>query len=194
MSKLKRILLAILLSVVIVMVFNWRLVTVMAPLTLDLVEPVQAETLENNTLIIPSVGLSAPIIPSMTDPTDSASWSVLRKDLKRGVSLAEKLPKPGEVGTTLITGHSSDWLPHRYAAVFAPLHYVGEGDGVRLRYGDQDFAYRIVEKKVVDPLDLKYFQEELQETNDQHRLALVTCTPLLTTAKRLVVIAELVPN
>lgn len=186
--------LVLILPLIVVAAFNWRLLTVMTPLAFSIVEPVKAVSLENNTLAIPSVGLTAPIIPSATDPSETSSWSVVREDLKRGVSLAERLPKPGEPGTTLITGHSSDWLPHRYAAVFAPLHYVKEGDEIVIRYSETDYRYTITEKKVVDPSNLNFFKEELQQTEGKHRLALITCTPLLTTARRLVVIGELTPN
>lgn len=194
---MRKFLLALLIPCLIVAALNWRTLAALALVWLRPSLPVPAAAvvpaeLPDNTLAIPALRLTAPIVPSLTDPTSVSDWRLIRQSLTQGVSLAQKLAPPGEGGTTVITGHSSDWTPHRYAAVFAALSSLEPGERITLQYGGKRYFYSVVEKQVVAPADTAYFNQLKQKT-PVNRLALVTCTPLFSTAKRLVVIAEPVP-
>lgn len=193
---MRRFVFAIVIPLVVVGLFNWRLISTLLRVALFPPKKVptgqltKAEEQPNNTLSIPALQLSAPVVSSLTDPTEFSDWNVVKRDLTKGVSLAEKLPKPGESGTTVITGHSSDLVPHRYSAIFAGLNFLEPETEIRVKYQDQIHRYKVVEKKIVQPSDLNFFRTELQKTYGKHRLAMVTCWPLLTTSKRLVILAD----
>lgn len=180
---------AVIIAVIIYAGLNWRLIATIARPNLvnSSAAVAQVDQLPNNTLSIPKIGLQAPIIPSAVDPSNSQDWSVIRNDLTKGVSLAEKLPLPGETGTTVITGHSSDWWPHRYAAIFANLDRLATGDEILLKYNDILYRYQVVDQAVVTPADQKLQTDHL--TTGDHQLYLVTCWPRLTTTKRRIVTA-----
>ncbi len=192
---MKRFLLALLLPIIVVGALTWRTLTTIIWLSLLPPPATAAQAAQpqvDNTLSIPSIGLTTPVISSKIDPTSLGDWKQMRQDLTQGVSLAEKLSPPGESGITVITGHSSDWTPHQYAAVFAGLNYLHTGDIIQLRYRGQSYRYAVHEKLVVLPNDPLLSTTHLKEPTDRSQLYLVTCWPLLTTQKRLVVTAVLV--
>jgi LPXTG-site transpeptidase (sortase) family protein len=199
-KRVRRFLTTLIIPILIVAALNWRVVLTvirsLLPRPAVTAEAVQqaADTQPDNSLLIPVLGLAAPIVGSQTDPTDVTDWSIIRRDLTNGVSLSERRPLPGQKGTTIILGHSSDWTPHAYSAIFAGLNGLKMGDSVLVKYHGQSYRYRIVGKEVVSPQTSQYFKETLGQTTDQNQLALITCWPLFTTAQRLVVIAELVPS
>lgn len=191
-----RFLKALIIPIIIVIALNWRTVYTLIrfsffPPKVDtaLVTSYNPDNQADNTLSIPAIGLTAPIIPTNADPTSVSDWSVLKENLTKGVGLATKLPKPGENGTAVIIGHSSDIVPHAYAAVFAGLNNVPEGSLLSVKYEGNAFKYTLKSKEIVDPYNLEYFKK-LNETKEHHQLALVTCWPIFTTQKRLVVLAE----
>lgn len=193
----KRIGLALLATLVIGLVINWRLLWTLIKLELqpNQVTATSVETTVDTSsdyLRIPTLGLKAPLVVSSVDPTNVADWSIIKKDLTQGVSLSTKLSLPGQSGTTVITGHSSDWWPHPYSAVFAGLNRLEPGDLVQVVYNGRLHRYQIREKQIVEPTSELFSQNSLQQPTDKNRLFLVTCWPLLTTQQRLVVIAELV--
>lgn len=192
---MKRFLKALLIPILIVAALNWRTISSIVRFSfttranqLTVADLPSPETQENNSLVIPSINLSVPVIPSLADPTQVSDWSVLRQNLTKGVGLAEKLTKPDQYGTTMIIGHSSDIYPHKYAAVFAGLNNTQPGDPISLKYQNYTYHYTVTSKEIVEANNLAYFQR-LNEQTDRQQLALVTCWPLFTSAKRLVVIA-----
>jgi LPXTG-site transpeptidase (sortase) family protein len=194
---MRRFLIALFVPILIVAALNWRTLWSLTNFYIFPPKPFTAEKLEqaeqqqaNNTLAIPSLGLLVPVLPSETDPMNASDWATLRKDLTQGVSLAERLAKPGERGLTIITGHSSDYTPHQYAAVFAGLNFLNNDDDVVLKYGDKLYHYKIAEKQIIDPTQLAFFEDKIEALGDKNQLALVTCWPIFTSAKRLVVLAN----
>lgn len=191
---MKRFFLALLVPAVIVLLLNWRLVFTYWQLVFW--PPTQSSTPnlsyipQTDELIIPRLGLSVPIVRSNTDPTAITDWQVIKQDLTQGVSLATKRPLPGQSGTTIITGHSSDWNPHRYSAVFATLSTLQPGDLIYVAWQNQYLTYKVNSRQIINPTDKTFFEQELRQTNSGHRLALITCWPVLTTRQRLVVLAS----
>ena len=90
---------------------------------------------------------------------------------------------PGKRGNTVIFGHRFHRIPP-YTDTFFNLDKVAVGDRVIVEQKENEYLYTVVETKVVD----KNAQDVLRQTGD-YRLTLITCTPLWTADKRLVVIA-----
>lgn len=191
---MKRFFLALFIPIFIVTLLNLPVIWTLAKLSFapparaDAVTSVPADTLADNTLVIPALGLEAPIVTSTADPTIVSDWATLKKDLTQGVGLVDGLAKPGEPGYTALLGHSSDATPHRYAAVFAGLSALRPGDVIQVKYRGTAASYVVAEKKYLAPTD-PFLLTELKKKEGDSQLALVTCWPLFTTAKRLVVLA-----
>lgn len=149
----------------------------------------------DNRLIIPSLSIQAPIqTPANVDLT-AANWETIESQvqdaLRDGVVSFPGTAKPGERGNAFITGHSSYYplLPGRYKDVFALLPQIKIGDEIEVWQNERKFTYRVSDKKEVSPSDVGV----LENTQD-YRLTLMTCTPLGTALRRLIVTAELVKS
>ncbi len=142
-------------------------------------------------IIIPRIAKNVPIVRVKTENLLKRDWGALEKDiqsaLQDGVIHYPGTAYPGEHGNVVITGHSSYfvWDPGRFKDVFALLHQVTEGDTVIIYYNQQKYSYIVYEKKVVMPDQVNVLA---QEGGD--RVTLITCTPVGTNLKRLVVLAK----
>ena len=104
--------------------------------------------------------------------------------LKKGPGLFEGSPLPGQLGNVAIAGHRTS-----YGAPFARLNELAIGDEIVLSRDGSTFTYTVSKKPfVVNPS-----QVEVVETTDTTvaQLTLVTCHPKWTSAKRLIVKANL---
>lgn len=90
---------------------------------------------------------------------------------------------PGERGNVVIFGHRFDKLPPS-TETFYYLDNVKVGDKIEITQSDQYYTYTVVETDIVEKNDSTI----LKNTGD-YRLTLITCTPLWTSEKRLVVVA-----
>ena len=75
-----------------------------------------------------------------------------------------------------------------YNEVFASLDQVKYNDDIIIYYWQKKFTYRIREKKVIKPGDVSV----LKRNKKKSELTLMTCWPIGTTLKRLVVTWELI--
>lgn len=143
-------------------------------------------------LIIPRINQNIPIVRVPSENLIKRDWGALEKDmqdsLKGGVVHYPGTSMPDQTGNTVITGHSSyfPWDPGRFKDVFALLHEVVLGDKIAIYYNQHKYVYQVSEIKVVMPSDI----DVLKQTTDQ-RITLITCTPIGTNLKRLVVIGTL---
>ena len=192
-----RFLKALLIPCLIVLALNWRVVFTLFSVLLFPHPVVTAKvltkaetTIPDNSIAYPRLGIAAPLIISSTNPTVVTDWSIIRRDLFHGVSLSDKIPPPGQAGTTIIIGHSSDWTPHQYSAIFAPLGEAQVGDKIIVKYHGQEYAYQVSSTKVINPTDMKTIETTLYQAHQGNQLALVTCWPVFTTAQRLIVFAD----
>ena len=135
-----------------------------------------------NMINIPSISVNAPIVWGVTN-TDSE----VAKNLENGVIQIHGTALPGQAGNVYITGHSSNysWTRGSYNNIFALLDKLVVGDIVYLNYHDAIYSYTVSSTKVVLATDLSV----LYKTEDS-RLSLVTCWPVGTSFKRLVVVAQ----
>ena len=98
---------------------------------------------------------------------------------------------PGDKGNVFITGHSSNvfWEKSDYNTVFALLPKIEEGDDIFVSYDQVDYHYRVISKKEVTPKEVG-----ILEQGDDKIMTLMTCTPVGTVLRRLVVTAELIED
>ena len=145
-----------------------------------------------NRLIIPKLGENVPIVRPGMDALVKEDWTKFEADiqtaLKGGVVHYPGSAKPGQAGNFFITGHSSYylWNDGKYKNVFARLGSLVPGDTYSVYYGGDKHTYRVVSKKEVKPNDVSV----LDQPTDKRIATLMTCTPVGTTLRRLIVRAE----
>lgn len=137
-----------------------------------------------NTLVIDKIGVNAPVVE-----IENANEDVIQKGLEGGVVHYPGTGNPGEVGNYFIFGHSSDyiWRSGAYKDVFALLGRLENGDEVKVYYQGKLYQYRVEDKIIVSPEKV----DVLNPTPDA-TLSLMTCWPVGTPLKRLVVRAKLI--
>jgi len=107
-------------------------------------------------------------------------------------SLVHYLPKtlPGEYGSVAIFGHSTLpqlYNPKDYKTIFTYLSSLEKGDKIYINIGELEYNYEVTGSLIVKPSEISV----LEQKKDASYLALITCTPLGTYWKRLVVNAKL---
>jgi len=137
-----------------------------------------------DTLLIPKINVNAPIVY----PTESSNEAILNA-IKSGVAHYPNTAMPGRVGNVFLTAHSSYywWSGGEFNQVFALLDKLAVGDLVYVYHQGSKYIYRVNKSFVVSPS-----QVDILNTNTQPILTLMTCTPVGTSLRRLVVQAELV--
>ncbi|MCA9376871.1 class D sortase [Candidatus Nomurabacteria bacterium] len=94
--------------------------------------------------------------------------------------------RPGEKGNMVVIGHRFAELPPS-TNTFFNLDKIKIGDKITItQQGGIEYTYTVTETKVVEKND----RSILADHND-HRITLVTCTPLWTSKQRLVVVGQL---
>lgn len=141
-------------------------------------QPVQ--TLDNNTLLIPKIGVKAPV-----------QWGVSSENildsLQNGLVHIQNTGLPGEKKNIFITGHSSNywWKEGSYNTVFSLLGELSPGDEIFIVYKGKIEKFSVSETKEVGKKEVDGFVEA-----DQEQLTLMTCVPVGTNLRRLLVIAK----
>lgn len=136
--------------------------------------------LEPNRIVIPKLGLNAPI-----------GWDVpleqMLERLRDGVTHYAGSAKPGEIGNIFITGHSSNfwWDKGRFNQVFALLDKLSPNDDIFVNYEGKTYHFVVERSYVVKPTNI-----EVLNPTDQPILTLMTCTPVGTTINRLIIQAK----
>lgn len=142
-------------------------------------------------LVIPKINVDVPV--NYDARPDYASQM---KAMESGVAyfgIPGANSKPGQVGNTVISGHSSNDIIDQgsYKFIFARLEHLQNGDTIFLNYSGKRYTYTITKKEVVKPTEVN----KLVYSTDKPILTLITCTPLGTSLNRLLVTAEQVsPN
>ena len=154
------------------------------PIVLTTPEPTGTnQTLTNYdpTIEIPAISVKAPIVMNV-DPND-----MLNK-LKEGVAQYNLSATPGQAGNVVLVGHSSDypWSNGKYKTVFTLLDKLKVGDSIFIPYGTEIYEYQVTNSKVVAATEISV----LVKTDDP-TLTLITCYPVGTSQKRLIITAKL---
>lgn len=142
-------------------------------------------------LVIPKINVKVPVNYNTT-PDQAAQLKAMENGTAYfGIPGANS--KPGQVGNTVISGHSSnDFIDSgNYKFVFALLERLKPGDIFYLNYEGVRYTYNITRTRVVKPTDVS----ALVYPTTKPEVTLITCTPLGTALNRLLVTAEQVsPN
>jgi LPXTG-site transpeptidase (sortase) family protein len=142
-------------------------------------------------VIIPRINKNVPVVGVSSENLIKRDWNALEKEiqaaLKDGVVHYPGTAQPGQNGNVVITGHSSyfAWDPGLFKDVFALLHDVNIGDTVIMYYNQKKYVYKVFDKKVIMP-----DQVDVLTQGGDNRLTLITCTPVGTNLKRLVILAR----
>jgi LPXTG-site transpeptidase (sortase) family protein len=145
-------------------------------------------------LVIPKIGKSVPIVTMGTEHIEGANWNELEKQIQEslrfGVVHYPGTAMPGNNGNVFVTGHSSyyPWDPGKYKDVFATLSKLDIGDRYYIYNNQKKFVYEVVDKKEVRPSNV----DVLEQDQNKKISTLMTCTPVGTTLRRLIISAELV--
>ncbi len=145
-----------------------------------------AEVSEDPRLIIPKINVDVPAVYGIGPDYDSQMAA-----MEKGVahfSIAGANSRPGEIGNTVLSGHSSNDLfdPGEYKFIFAQLDKLNEGDTIYANYEGTRYTYVVTKKEVVMPTEVS----KLVYPTNKPVMTLITCTPLGTSEKRLLVTAE----
>lgn len=132
--------------------------------------PAQALS-EPDSLIIPKIQVRTPVrTGDSADALKNAAW------------LRPASVEPDKGGNTILAGHR---FSYQVASVFYNLDKLQLGDTVQLIWKNKLYTYHVTEVYEVSPDAI-----EIEGQNFGERLTLYTCTPLWSTARRLVIIGE----
>lgn len=137
-------------------------------------------------LIIPKINVDVPVNYDTTPDYNSQMKAMENGVAYFGIPGADS--KPGQVGNTVLSGHSSNDIIDRgsYKFIFARLDHLVKGDTIYVNYKSKRYTYTVTGKQVVKPTDVS----KLVYKTDKPILTLITCTPLGTSLNRLLVTAE----
>ncbi len=141
---------------------------------------------QSSLIKIEKINIQAPISINV----DGNDMEKYLKALETGVAHMSKTAFPGEVGNSVIFGHSSYYRlkPGSYKTVFAPLDRLSDQDLILITYNNTTYRYKVSEIKKVQPEETSV----VEQNDHEHKLTLITCWPPTTTNQRLVVVADLV--
>ena len=145
-----------------------------------------------NRIIIPKLNLNIPLVTPSYQNLLSENWEGVESDiqdaLQQGVVHYPGTARPGQAGNFFVTCHSSyyPWAPGKYKNVFARLHDLDVGDEYWVYYGGDKHRYIVREKQEVKPSNVRVLDQPL----DKRIATLMTCTPVGTTLRRLIVTSE----
>ncbi|MFH2085665.1 MAG: sortase [bacterium] len=107
-------------------------------------------------------------------------------DLKQSLIQYAGTAMPGNLGNTVIFGHSvlpQFFDPHNYLTIFSTLHTLRPGDTIDITADGATFTFKISEIYETTPDDLS----PLAQVYNGRYLTLITCTPPGTYLRRLII-------
>lgn len=128
-----------------------------------------------NRLIIPKIGVNAPIVESQSE----------KYGLSKGAWRIPDSSTPDKGGNTVITGHRFKYLPP-HNVTFYLFHKLEKGDLFSITWEEKDYLYKIIETKVVEDTEVSILEPTIEPI-----VTLFTCHPIYSTDQRLVIIGEL---
>lgn len=128
---------------------------------------------EINRLIIPKIGVDTAIIEGKNESA-----------LNQGAWRIPSSSTPDQGSNTVITGHRFRYLPPNNTTFYL-LDKLKAGDEIMVVWKRKSYSYAVSEMRVVESTETS-----IQDQTKDSRLTLFTCTPLFSTAKRLVVVAR----
>ncbi len=137
-------------------------------------------------IIIPKINVDVPVIYDIGNDYNSLMGAMAKGVAQFAIPGASS--HPGEIGNTVISGHSSNDLFDQgdYKFIFAQLEQLNVGDTIYANYKSKRYTYTVTKKEVVPPNDVS----KLVYPTTKPILTLITCTPIGTSLNRLLVTAE----
>ncbi len=111
-------------------------------------------------------------------------------DLKKSLVQYPQTALPGQLGNTVIFGHSvlpQFFSPKNYLTIFSTLYKLKQGDEIILQYDRSVYKYIVEEMFEVKPTNLSVLEQRFDDKN----LTLITCSPPGTYLRRLIIKARL---
>jgi LPXTG-site transpeptidase (sortase) family protein len=144
----------------------------------------------DNRVVIERIGKDVPLVSVPNHQNWNQLEEFIQKGLQNGAVVHPISREPGTFGNFFVTGHSSyyKWDKGRYKDMFALLHEVKEGDIVKVYWEGREYRYKLYEKRVIDPTETSV----LNQPNNHSIITLMTCTPIGTNKKRLILVGELI--
>ena len=139
-------------------------------------------------IIIPKINVDIPVVYGTP-----VSEKDIQTSLENGVVHMSNTPKPGELGNSVIVGHSSNNIFNsgKYKFAFVLLRKLEVGDVFYINREGTRYGYRVYETKVVPPEDVSV----LGPNERTSTATLITCDPPGTSINRLIVVGEQIsPN
>lgn len=137
-------------------------------------------------VIIPKINVQIPLIFGQKK---SIKEEDIQKDLESGVAHYPTTSLPGQNGNAAFFGHSSNNIFNKgqYKFAFVLLHMLEKGDTFYLTYEGKVYAYKVFDKKIVEPNQVDVLDPIPGKTATA---TLITCDPPGTSLRRLVVVGE----
>ncbi|HWT40430.1 MAG TPA: sortase [Dongiaceae bacterium] len=152
------------------------------------IDPTAGEAVSQDPrLIIPKINVDVPALYDGVTPDYDSQMAAMQKGVAH-FAIAGANSVPGEVGNTVLSGHSSNDLfdPGDYKFIFAQLDKLVVGDTIYANYQGKRYTYVVTKTDVVKPTDVS----ALVYPTNKPIMTLITCTPLGTSLNRLLVTAE----
>ncbi|MDI6815958.1 MAG: class E sortase [Actinomycetota bacterium] len=121
-------------------------------------------------IVIPKIDLDAIVVEG-----------VGTEALKLGPGHMEETAHPGEAGNMVISGHRVT-----YSRPFFYLDELGKGDLILVSDANEEYAYYVVETKVVKPTEISVI-----DPTEDRTLTLTTCNPRFSAKTRLIIVAKM---
>jgi len=137
-------------------------------------------------LIIPKINVDVPVMYDVGNDYNSQMAAMAKGVAQFAIPGADS--HPGQIGNTVIAGHSSNDLLDNgdYKFIFVQLDKLNTGDTIYANYNSKRYTYIVTKKEVVKPTDVS----KLVYPTNKPVLTLLTCTPIGTATSRLLVTAE----
>ena len=140
---------------------------------------------ESYSLNIAEINIATPIIINV----DGNNQEAYNKSLESGVAHLKGSSLPGKSGNPFIFGHSSyyPWKPGDYKEIFKDLDKLEIGDQIIISSNLFQYIYAVADKNIVSPDNVEVANQNFTE----NKLTLMTCWPIGSDAKRLIIVANL---
>lgn len=137
-------------------------------------------------MIIPKINIDAPVVYGVGADHDSQM-----KAMESGIAhfaITGANAVPGQVGNAVFAAHSSNdaFASGDYKFVFAQNEKLVKDDIIYMNYQSKRYTYKVTSTEVVMPNQVN----KIQIQTDKPMLTLISCVPLGTAEKRLLVFAE----
>lgn len=142
-------------------------------------------------IVIPDLGIQAPIVMVEGDTKGKMQEGEFAEELKQGVVHYPTTPKPGEKGTMMLFGHTSNyfWVKSAYNTVFSKIPQLKAGSVIKVYRDGKEHEYIVTEQEVVKPNDVPWLYEKKYDSSES-KLAIMGCYPIGTRDKRMIIFAK----